>query len=268
MTRSVTLADGRATVCERTGSTGPPVLALHGMTSSAATWRPFARRLEHTLSVHAFDQRGHGAAADHPGPYALEDSAADAMAVARASGLERPIVMGHSWGGATALTYGERASGSLAPRALILIDPALTSIDPQFVRGVVEDLRASQPFDAKEVRRRLRALQPLWSDEDVDLKVEVHRSLRPDTVAAIFEAISRQGRLDLTPTIARLEMPTLLCLADVPSGSIVPAWARERLAGLGHVEVTEFSGAGHSIQRTQPRELAAIVTAFVERHGA
>ena len=76
-----------------------PVILVHGITESAATWDPLIDRLTAQRRVVALDLRGHGrsGSADR---YDLEAMAGDVVAVAVSLGLDRPHLVGHSLGGA------------------------------------------------------------------------------------------------------------------------------------------------------------------------
>jgi pimeloyl-ACP methyl ester carboxylesterase len=67
--------------------------------------------------------RGHGESDKPPTGYSYADYAADARALCAALGLERPILAGHSLGGATVLTLATETPAF--PSAVIPIDPPL-----------------------------------------------------------------------------------------------------------------------------------------------
>ena len=67
----------------------------------------------------AYDQRGHGRSTKPSSGYGFERPTADAAAVIRATGLGRPIVVGHSWGANVALELAVRH-----PRLVSRGDPA------------------------------------------------------------------------------------------------------------------------------------------------
>src|SRR5579863_7388421 len=80
----------------------PSVLLLHGITSSALSWVRVGPALADRYRVYAIDMRGHGDSIKPPaGAYSLRHSADDAASLMEALGLERPVLIGHSWGGAT-----------------------------------------------------------------------------------------------------------------------------------------------------------------------
>src|SRR5215471_5043735 len=106
----------------------PGMLLLHGITSSALSWVRVGPALADRYRVYALDMRGHGDSIKPPaGAYSLRHTADDAAALIEALGLERPAVMGHSWGGATAMVLagGVGSEKPVPPLShVILEDPA------------------------------------------------------------------------------------------------------------------------------------------------
>src|ERR1700730_15464995 len=93
----------------------PSMLLLHGITSSAQSWVRVGPALATRYRVYALDMRGHGESIKPPaGAYSLRHTADDAAAFIEALGLDNPALMGHSWGGATAIVLASGA-GSHRP---------------------------------------------------------------------------------------------------------------------------------------------------------
>lgn len=80
----------------------PAALLLHGLGSNARYWERIARRLPDRRLV-ALDQRSHGLSDAPATGYDMAELAADAGHAITSFGLERPVVVGHSWGGSIAL---------------------------------------------------------------------------------------------------------------------------------------------------------------------
>ena len=82
-----------------------PLLLIHGVTSSAATWWRVGPALAASgRRVIAVDLPGHGRTGQWLGHHRFRDNAADVAAFARAAGLATDTfqVVGHSWGAMTA----------------------------------------------------------------------------------------------------------------------------------------------------------------------
>jgi pimeloyl-ACP methyl ester carboxylesterase len=105
-------------------SDGQPVVLLHGLASNARVWELLAPTLlDHGLNPLAYDQRGHGLTDKPDGDYGFETFSGDLAAFVEACNLERPVLVGHSWGAWVALDYASRYPiGPLAPAALVMVD--------------------------------------------------------------------------------------------------------------------------------------------------
>jgi pimeloyl-ACP methyl ester carboxylesterase len=99
---------------------GPPFLLLHGLASSSHIWDLVAPRLAGAFRVITYDQRGHGRSGKPSSGYGFDRTSADAVAVMRAVGLDRPVVVGHSWGANVALEVAVRHRSAVS--GLVLID--------------------------------------------------------------------------------------------------------------------------------------------------
>jgi pimeloyl-ACP methyl ester carboxylesterase len=100
----------------------PPVLVLHGITSSTATWDWLVPRLVPSHRVLRLDFRGHGDSGRTPGQYGPAGYLSDAVAAAEAAGAPC-IVVGHSLGGITAASLAQARPDLV--RGLVLEDPPL-----------------------------------------------------------------------------------------------------------------------------------------------
>jgi non-heme chloroperoxidase len=129
---------------------GIPVLFLHGQGSSGRVWRevmsgPLAQRAR----MIAPDYRGHGLS-DKPrrGYRASRTWAADVAALVAHFGLDRPVLVGWSYGTAVSCDYLRHGGDA---RALMLIDggPEANILDPKIRATIGPDVRDL-------LRRRLR----------------------------------------------------------------------------------------------------------------
>lgn len=117
--QSATAADGTSIAWSRVGE-GEPVVLVHGITESAASFDPVTVRLARTHEVITFDLRGHGESgtADN---YDLAAMAGDVATVIEAAGIDAPHLVGHSLGGAVV-----SAAGAAMPvQSVIDIDQSL-----------------------------------------------------------------------------------------------------------------------------------------------
>jgi pimeloyl-ACP methyl ester carboxylesterase len=84
---------------------GPPVLLIHGITSSADTWAAAISGLARRHTVIAPDLLGHGASAKPRGDYSLGAYASGVRDLLAALGHDQVSVVGHSLGGGVAMQF-------------------------------------------------------------------------------------------------------------------------------------------------------------------
>src|SRR5215472_11342922 len=123
-TTDIIFHDGAKTVLETWGDTGPIVVCIHGMTSSRKAWARLAQRFSGRYRIAAYDQRGHGDAANVRGPMRLAQQVDDFSVVLDAIGEGALGVIGHSWGGAIAIVGGRNTN----VQRVVAIDPVLRVI--------------------------------------------------------------------------------------------------------------------------------------------
>ena len=96
------------------GGTGRPVVLLHGLASSSHIWDLVAPDLAEDFSVIAVDQRGHGLSDKPESGYDFASVGKDLLGIVQARGLERPVIVGHSWGADVALEFAVAYPGTAA----------------------------------------------------------------------------------------------------------------------------------------------------------
>lgn len=107
---------------------GPPLLLLHSGGGSGAQWSRIAKTLAPERLSIAPDLLGFGATGSWPEAGALtHDLQADLVAQVIAANTDRPVdVVGHSYGGATALRLAMKHRDRV--RSLVLIEPILANL--------------------------------------------------------------------------------------------------------------------------------------------
>jgi pimeloyl-ACP methyl ester carboxylesterase len=117
-----TIESGRVRLAVRdAGGHGTPVVLVHGLGAIQRSWDRIAPLLAPHLRVVSYDQRGHGgsqAATD----YSPDAFTADLEAVLDALALERPVLVGHSFG---ALLAVEVAAGRPGCAGVVAVDGGL-----------------------------------------------------------------------------------------------------------------------------------------------
>ena len=98
---------------------GPPILLIHGITSSSRTWKRVMPRLAETHTVIAPDLLGHGRSAKPPGDYSLGAYASGIRDLLVALDIPRSTVVGHSLGGGIAMQFAYQVPERVGRLALV-----------------------------------------------------------------------------------------------------------------------------------------------------
>jgi pimeloyl-ACP methyl ester carboxylesterase len=244
----------------------PTALLLHGITSSALSWVRVGPALADRYRVYALDMRGHGdSIKPGPGAYSLRHTADDAAAFMKALGLESPVLIGHSWGGATAMVLASGA-GSHVPvpdfSRVILEDPAHT-----FGQGDVEKRAASYTKDigrpAQELRPEIAASNPGWTEADIEGKIDAMQKVTREAVISVFAEATPSG--SILPLLAKITAPTLLVRADAALGTTLDsaAWEQAKHYLSNQSQAVQIDRATHNIHRSKFDEFMQAVNAFL-----
>jgi pimeloyl-ACP methyl ester carboxylesterase len=268
-------------------SEAPGVLLVHGLSNTAWSWAPVARRLLGIRRVIAMDLRGHGLSDSPTEGYDADTLAADVVAVAEGSGLlERPddrlVLAGHGFGAVVATwaaaTLGERCAG------LVLVDggweelESATGIDvEEFLRGLDEPPEVMRSMGAFLADRQ--AFDPgTWDADQLRAAratvVETHAgrvvpATRPHAVEA---SVRSMFRYDPVVTLASVTAPVVAVAAaddETRSRAAALATASEArvAAGLGPIRVVSFEHDGHNLMRYRPEAVSAAILSVADSTG-
>lgn len=261
------LPDGRMLAWTEHGApNGRPVIGLHGTPTSGltfATATPAAQRLG--LRIIAPDRPGYGGSSPHPAA-TLASIAADVADLAAALGLSRPIVLGISGGGPSAVALAARlgpavsALGLLGPVGLVAEADAamawrhrlmfheaarfgpLTRLGMRSARAVFRSAPHTVAWLAGgAVGRDDRRVMRLPGIRSAQVRAVGH-AMTPGIagVATDVALFSRPWNVDLAAVTA----PALVWLGT--ADRVVPAGPVERLvAALPNATLRHVPGAGH-----------------------
>ena len=256
------VANGLRLHYTRTGGDKPQLVLAHGFSDDGLCWTPLARQLEADYDIIMGDARGHGRSDGPATPYGTTDMADDLAGVIRGLGLDRPVVMGHSMGGATA--YVLAGNYPDLPRAIIIEDAGAFNMGARAEE--MEARWASHREHVIALKRKTReeliagehAASPLWSDEELGPWADSKLRLS-------FNVLIRQSAPPDWPTVmGKITCPALLITADPERGSLVSAEQAAQLQQfIPQLRVTHIPGAGHNIRREQSGPYLTTVRAFL-----
>jgi pimeloyl-ACP methyl ester carboxylesterase len=109
---------GDADIAYEISGEGEPLLMIMGFVSDSRMWILQTPAFAPHFKCITFDNRGVGMSSQPPGPYTMEQMAADALAVLDDAGIERCHVLGVSMGGAIAQQLALKAPERIRSLAL------------------------------------------------------------------------------------------------------------------------------------------------------
>ncbi|MCH8799950.1 MAG: alpha/beta hydrolase [Chloroflexi bacterium] len=261
------------------GGDGPPLLALHGLASSANWYDIVARLLRDRYHIYAPDQRGHGQTTSAPDGYDWKTLSDDLAGMLDHIGLDQVAVMGHSWGGNVATNFAADYPGRVS--RLIMIEggfldgrlfPGATwesfshRVRPRDVTGNREEFldRLRNQLGAiwnGEVERIVQTM--VYEDEDG----QIQDILRPENHAQVIRAMWDEPA---SVTMPRIECPTLMVAAGPTPERAGSEFAETRRRMVDAAEKNLKNGRVHWIPETihdigyhKPQELARVVDDFL-----
>lgn len=232
---------------------GPPLVVLHGMFGSATNWRSIAQRLSAAARVYTVDLRNHGRS-----PWSdrmtYPEMAEDVLRLFETERLGRPMLMGHSMGGKTAM-----ALALLAPEAishLVVVDIAPVSYQDRMSTYVNAMLGIDVVHAAtrNEIRRALSAQVPETGIVGFLMQNLVERNAHFDwrvNLPAISAAMQTLCSFPAELAQRRYEGPAT-AIAGQHSNYIAPADAAAFQPMFPTIAVESIADAGHWVHADRP----------------
>jgi esterase len=252
----------------------PPIVCVHGYTSSAQAFSALARRLDDRFRIIAPDVRGHGESAWSPvGAYSYADQSGDLAQFADRLGLDRFVLVGTSMGGIIAMAYAAGHGDRL--RGLVIND---IGPDAETGTGRITQTVGSRPDDFASLDAALayrRSISPITAARSAadqrELALGVLRQRQDGhwvwkmDPAYIRQRLERgpATRPPLWPALQALSCPTLV-VWGMTSDVLGEAQARRMVETLPQGELVAVPGIGHAPTLVEPVVLAAL-DGFLER---
>jgi pimeloyl-ACP methyl ester carboxylesterase len=258
--------EGQSVAFDRFGK-GEPVVLVHGTPFSSFVWRSITRELARSREVFVYDLLGYGQSEKRAGQdVSLSVQNRVLAALLRFWSLDRPDVIAHDFGGASALRA--HLIDGCEYRRLLLVDPvAVRPWGSPFVRHVLQHEAAFAGVPDYIQEAILRAY----------LQGAAYRSL-PDEVRNAYCApwTGPVGKPAFYRQIAQMDQrytdevqgryPTLRCpsrlLWGIEDGWIPVEKGRELASLLPECKLTEIPGCGHLMQEDAPEAIIAAALAF------
>ena len=253
---------------------GPPIVLLHGSLSDSRSWSlqipEFAKRFRvFALNLrHYYPEPWDGSGDD----FSVAQHADDVAAFIGCVGLGRVHLIGHSRGGAVALTVARRHPGLV--RTLVLADPrGLESLlaDTPETRDMATQLAASFAglhlnLAAGDIDRAARefvdalAGPGAWERRSPELK-----RIFLDNIATAVD--TGESPAVACADIARLDFPVLLVTGEKSPQRYGEMFAAMRVCNAAIPPPVRIPGAAHAMHRDNPAAFDAGALEFLSRNG-
>lgn len=244
-----------------------PFLLVHGLASNAHLWGPVAARLAAAGHVAvSVDQRSHGRS-DPSDALDFATLAADLVAVAATLGLDRPIVVGQSWGGNVALELALRHPADV--RSAVAVDGGLIQLGDHY--DTFDDCWAqlSPPvfdgMDRATLVGQMAARYASWPAGSLEAQLANFTDIPGGGVRAILTLERHRdivGHLFAHRPLDRLvalEIPMLILAVTGGPRRFLDERLIARARELGDVDVVRLEGREHDVHLQDPDTVASLL---------
>lgn len=248
----LTFPGGRVHVLR--GGAGAPVLFLHAA-GGAGQWHPFLQLLAGRFEVFAPDHPGFGGTDDLPEVEAIDDLVYHYLDVIDRLGLDRPHIVGGSFGGwigAELAVAAPQAVGSLV---------LLGAVGLRLPEHPIADLFLMNPDQVVDVlfHDPAKAAAVFPADPDVETILAIYRDM---TALARFCWTPFMCNPKLERRLARITAPTQVVWAA--ADKLVPIAHGRRFAELiPGARLAVVPDCGHAMYFERPAEFAELTSAFL-----
>ncbi|HWB49442.1 MAG TPA: acetoin dehydrogenase dihydrolipoyllysine-residue acetyltransferase subunit [Stellaceae bacterium] len=258
--REVVAGDYRLHYLEIGAGDGPPLLFIHGFGADLNSWMFNQPALAEGRRAIALDLPGHGGSTKAlTGPIDSAGFAADIDRFLDALGIERVHLVGHSMGGAIALSFAGRQSDRVASLTLIAAAELGADVNAAFIDGFVKMERRRE---AQEV------LRLLVHDPDLVSRAMVEEVLRYKRLDGVADTLRRIAQEWFPNGIQRAGWAEIVKDLPVPRQII---WGREdRIIPVAHAEalaaklpVHILDNAGHLPHMEKAAEVNRLIARLI-----
>jgi len=246
----------------RFGGSGPAIIIVPGISTTAAQWAFIAERLCSAYDVFVLDVRGRGLSESGPHlNYSLDACASDLIGFAEALGLDSYTLLGHSMGGRIGIRAARWRPSSMDQ--LILVDPPVSGPGRRAYPIPIEPLlKLLHSAKLGELDAALRSPSaPQWPEQHIRTRAEWMHTCDE---RALIESHKGFHQDDIHRDLADLGVPTSLIVAG-RGGVIRPEDEREIRRLLPSIVVKSLEGAGHQMQIDDTEGFISIVQDLLTR---
>lgn len=244
----------------RFGGSGPAVVIVPGISTTAAQWAFVAERLCYGRDIYVIDVRGRGLSESGPHlSYSLDCCASDLVAFAEAVGIGPYTILGHSMGARIGIRAARWRSSSI--ERLIMVDPPVSGPGRRSYPIPIEPLlKLLHSAQRGEIERALRASDaPRWPERHIRMRAEWMHTCDE---RALIESHKGFHQDDIHFDLANLDVAIALIVAG--RGGVIRSEDEAEIRSLlPSIVIRRLEGAGHQMQIDDTEGFLAIVNEFL-----
>jgi pimeloyl-ACP methyl ester carboxylesterase len=232
----------------------PPLVLIHGAGGTHLHWPPRIRRLQ-GRAVYALDLPGHGVS-HGPGQSTIAGYRQTVETWMLALGLPPVVAVGHSMGGALALTLALDAPDRVA--GLVLVGTgARLRVHPML-------LEATRPGGG--AADALPGLMSSWYGPAASPRMRelAARSLMATDISVLHGDFLACDAFDVMDRLSAIERPALVAVGEEDQMTPVK-YGRYMADHLAHARLEIVPGAGHMVMLEQPAATEGILAGWLDR---
>ena len=237
-----------------------PFVFVHGWSCDHTHFAPQAAHFATGHRCVSIDQRGFGQSDAPRQDYAVDLFVDDLAYACDALDIQRPVLVGHSLGGAvvlaTAARHPELAAG------VVMCDPAIFPLEiaQPFFAELTQKLAGD---DYRDVALEFVESSMFLETDDPAVKQRIQDGMLETQQHVMISALAELAKFDGFATARNVSAPVLFIAAEGPIGDFEPF--RE---ACPHAEFHSTPGFGHFHQLLTPDTINARIEAFVASLGA
>ncbi|NWF96455.1 MAG: alpha/beta hydrolase [Candidatus Thorarchaeota archaeon] len=236
-------------------SVGMPIVFVHGAGSSHISWSLQLREFSKTNRSIALDLSGHGESDDGKPAVSIEDDyTSELKGLITHLGLQDFILVGHSMGGAVAMSYVLRED-TVRPRGLVLVDTS-SSLD-------LSKLALGLAIEAVEDRLLLFRNRSLEEFTDTYKIKRIEEQTRLSNPEVLRRDLAACDRFDITSRLSQIEVPTFVLVGD-DDDIVPPRIAKSLQKSIPRSDIAVVRKADHAPMIENPEEFNRLLRRFVK----
>lgn len=231
----------------------PSLILIHGAGGSFLSWHPRLRRLAGE-TVYTPDLPGHGESGG-AGKNSIGEYARDVLAFIEENRIHKPVIAGHSMGGAIALDLALDAPEKLSGIALLGAGAKLR-VSPL----ILEKTKSPDTFPEAAALVNQNSFSPDAPKDLLRLSNENMLKTNPQTFHGDFLACDS---FDAMERVASIRLPTLI-LCGTRDAMTPPKFSKFLAEQIPGARLHLIENAGHMLALEQPEVVARLLKEFLD----